>query len=79
MVLISHLKHPYLLTILHCQSISPPNNEVQVDLDTFQTLANKWQAIFNPLKSETMSLRSNNGNGQNFTFQNHVINKVDTH
>ena len=26
-----------------------------------------------------VSLRSNNGNGQNFTIQNHVINKVDTH
>ena len=26
-----------------------------------------------------VSLRSNDGNGQNFTFQNHVINKVDTH
>ena len=36
---------------------------------------------FNPLKSESMlvSLRSNNGNGQNFIFQKNVINKVDTH
>ena len=54
---------------------------MQVDLNTIQTWANKWQVIFNPLKSESMlvSLRSNKGNGQNFTFQNHAINKVDTH
>ena len=57
------------------------NNELQVDLDTIQTWADKWQVIFNPLKSESMLvlLRSNNGNGQTFTFQNHVIYKVDTH
>ena len=41
------------------------NDEVQVDIYTIQTWANKWQVIFNPLKSESMlvSLRSNNGNG----------------
>ena len=56
------------------------NNEIQADLNTIQTWANKWQVIFNPLKSESMlvSLRSNNETGRYFTFQNHAINKVDT-
>ena len=57
------------------------NNEVQVDLDTVQTCVTKWQVIFNSLKATSMlvSLRSNDGNGHNFTFQKHVINEVNTH
>ena len=57
------------------------NNEIQDDLDTIQAWASKWKVIFNPLKSESMlvSLRRNTERGQNFTFQNHVINNVDIH
>ena len=57
------------------------NNEIQDDLDTIQAWASKWKVILNPLKSESMlvSLRRNTEWGQNFTFQNHVINNVDIH
>ena len=64
--------------IIH-QTVS--NNELQDDLNTINEWARKWQVTFNPLKSEAilMSLRPNNVNIHNFTFQNHNITHVDEH
>ena len=72
LVLICHPKLLYLLMILqlskHIVDDHTSNDEVQADLNTIQTWANKWQVIFRPLKSESMllSLRSNNENGRFF-------------
>ena len=57
------------------------NLDIQNDLNTIQTWANKWQVTFNPIKSEALlvSLRPNRDNRHDFTFQNHHINNVNEH
>ena len=57
------------------------NLDIQNDLKTIQTLANKWQFTFNPIKSEALlvSLRPNRDIRHDFTFQNHLINNVNVH
>ena len=57
------------------------NLDIQNDLNTIQTWANKWQVTFNPIKSEALlvSLQPNRDNRHDFTFQNHLINNVNEH
>ena len=56
------------------------NNELQHDLTTIETWADKWKIKFNPVKSEALLItRGLNRADSMFIFQNHIVNNVNEH
>ena len=56
------------------------NNELQHDLTTIETWADKWKINFNPVKSEALLItRGLNRADSMFIFQNHIVNNVNEH